>query len=79
MRAFEERLTFVEGQVREHTVMIEHIGREIAGLRGDMNRRFDAVDRRFDAVDHRLTWVVGLQVMTLGALVTALAAILSTA
>jgi uncharacterized coiled-coil protein SlyX len=94
MRAVEERLTYLEGRSREQQVMVDQLGREVANLRNDMNRGFEAVDRRFEAVDRRFdgldrrleildervgrqfVWLVGVQVMTLAAVVTSLAAIL---
>ncbi len=87
MRAVDERLTFVETQAREQKVMIDGLREALTGLRGDMNRQFAAVDRRFEAVDRRLdlmdakisrqfVWLVGVQVMTLAAVVTSLATIL---
>jgi chromosome segregation ATPase len=46
-----------------------------------VDRRFDAVDRRFDLLDAKVSrqfvWLVGVQVMTLAAVVTAMGAILA--
>ena len=53
-----------------------------------IDRRFEAIDRRFEAIDLRLdamdgkisrqfVWLVGIQVMTLAAVVTSLAAMLA--
>jgi uncharacterized coiled-coil protein SlyX len=101
MRAVDERLSYLEGRSREQQVMVDGLGQEVANLRTDMNRGFEAVDRRFEAVDRRFeaidrrfdgldrkmeilddrvgrqfVWLVGVQVMTLAAVVTSLAAIL---
>jgi tetrahydromethanopterin S-methyltransferase subunit G len=46
-----------------------------------VDRRFEAVDRRFDLTDAKISrqfvWLVGVQVMTLAAVVTSLATILA--
>jgi uncharacterized coiled-coil protein SlyX len=80
MRAVEERLTYLEGRSREQQVMVDELGREVANLRKDMNRGFDSLGRRLEILDERVgrqfVWLVGIQVMTLAAVVTSLAAIL---
>jgi hypothetical protein len=49
--------------------------------RADRDRRFNAVDHRFDVLDANMSrqfvWLVGVRVMTLVALVTALGAMLA--
>lgn len=88
MATLGERIAAVEGDVREQQVRTHGMKEEIANLRFDMNARFDAIDRRFESVDRRLdlldakmsrqfVWLVGVQVMTLAAVVTSLATILS--
>jgi len=88
MATLGERIAAVEGDVREQRVRTAGMKEEIANLRLDMNARFDAIDRRFESVDRRLdlldakmsrqfVWLVGVQVMTLAAVVTSLATILS--
>jgi len=80
MRAVEERLSYLEGRSREQQVMVDGLGREVANLRKDMNRGFDSLARRLEILDERVgrqfVWLVGVQVMTLAAVVTSLAAIL---
>jgi hypothetical protein len=60
--------------------MVDELGREVANLRKDMNRGFDSLGRRLEILDERVgrqfVWLVGIQVMTLAAVVTSLAAIL---
>jgi hypothetical protein len=36
--------------------------RDIASLRGDMDRRFSGIDARFVAADAKVTWLIGIQV-----------------
>jgi uncharacterized coiled-coil protein SlyX len=80
MRAVDERLSYLEGRSREQQVMVDGLGREVANLRKDMNRGFDSLGRRLEILDDRVgrqfVWLVGVQVMTLAAVVTSLAAIL---
>jgi tetrahydromethanopterin S-methyltransferase subunit G len=88
MATLGERMPAVEGDVREHQVRIDDVRDELGKLRQDMNRQFESVDRRIDSIDHRFdlldakvsrqfVWLVGVQVMTLAAVVTSLATILS--
>jgi hypothetical protein len=43
------------GEVVEATpIILQRIQREISGLRGDTNQRFEAMDKRFEAMDQRL-------------------------
>jgi len=55
----------------------EAIDRRFDGV----DRRFESIDRRFDLLDAKMSrqfvWLVGVQVMTLAAVVTSLATILS--
>jgi len=108
MQAVEERLTFLEGQTREFKLMTDGVQGDIADLKSDTTRRFEAVDRcfdavelrfdrvdrRFEAVEHRFDrvdrrfdlledrmsrqfmWIASIQVMTLAAVLTSLAAML---
>ncbi len=116
MATLGERITVVEGDVREQRVRTDGLHEALANLRQDMSagfaavdrrfdrieQRFEAVDRRFEGVDRRFesmdrrfegmdrrfdqldakvsrqfVWLVGVQVMTLAAVVTSLATILS--
>ena len=49
---------------------------EMSGLRGETNRRFEAVDGRFAVLDQKIdrhfTWLVGIQVAVLVSVVGAL-------
>jgi hypothetical protein len=77
-RAFRWRRMLDEGA---HAT-IEELAKSkgIANLRKDMNRGFDSLGRRLEILDERVgrqfVWLVGIQVMTLAAVVTSLAAIL---
>lgn len=55
MRPLEDRLTFVEGRVREQNIMQGKLETGLAALRDGMNRRFNAVNARFDRVDARFS------------------------
>lgn len=63
----------------------ERLDGRLQGFEDRVDRRFEAADRRFEAVEHRLTalddkfsryfvWMLGAQVTTLAAVVTALVA-----
>ena len=78
MAGARDRLAHVEGRFQEQTRMVDGIRETVAGLEERMGQRFDAVDRRFEATDAKISrqfyWMVGLQLTTLTAIVTALAA-----
>jgi hypothetical protein len=38
------------------------VNQELASLRGDMDRRFTAIDARLAAADAKFTWLIGIQV-----------------
>jgi hypothetical protein len=65
--------------------MIEGIEKRLDLLQTDMNRRFELLrtdmNRQFDLLDTKVSrwfvWLVGVQVMTLAAVVTAMGAILA--
>jgi hypothetical protein len=68
--------------IRENLARLrEDMNRQFSDRRDDTNRRFDAADRRSALLDAKLSrqsvWLVGLQVMTLAAVVTSVATILS--
>jgi len=81
MTGLAERVTNVEGQTREQRIMIVGLEEAVTQLRADMNRQFEAVDRRLELMDAKISrqfvWLVGVQVMTLAAVVTSLATILA--
>lgn len=74
MAGVKARLVAVEGHGREQRVMIEELKAGVAGLKADMDRRFDNLDAK---MSKQFMWLVGLHTMTLLAVVTALAAMLS--
>jgi uncharacterized coiled-coil protein SlyX len=74
MAGMRARLTAVEGQGREQRVMIENLSAAVAGLKADMDRRFDILDAK---MSKQFMWLVGMHTMTLIAVVAALAAMLS--
>jgi hypothetical protein len=68
--------------IRENLARLrEDMNRQFSDCRDDTNRRFDAADRRSALLDAKLSrqsvWLVGLQVMSLAAVVTSVATILS--
>jgi hypothetical protein len=67
MPAAAERLSYLEGQVNEHSNNFVEFRESIRHLEQRMDTGFAAMERRF-------TWVVGLQVTTLVAVVGALLA-----
>ena len=78
----------IGGILENLTLLREDMSRRFDEAREEMNRRFDAtdhgfesIDRRFDLMDAKVSrhfvWLVGVQVMTLAAVVTSLATILA--
>jgi uncharacterized coiled-coil protein SlyX len=67
----EERLATVEARLDEQAHVTDAIRDAIVQLEQRMDRRFDAVDHRFDAMERRFIWMMGLQVGTLAAVLTA--------
>ena len=85
MATLEERVAFLEGQVSEQSHAMLEMRDAVRNLERRMDARFDAVDRRFDAVERRsdglddklsrqFVWLVGMQVTTLVAIVSAVLA-----
>jgi uncharacterized coiled-coil protein SlyX len=74
----EERVAFLEGQVSEHSQTLVDIRDSVRQI----ERRFDALEdkfeRRFEGLDEKVSrqfvWLVGIQVTTLVAIVSALLA-----
>ena len=58
--------------------LLQRMDQRFENVEQRMDRRFDGVDRRFEAMDAKFSrqfyWVVGLQLTTLTAIVTALVA-----
>jgi hypothetical protein len=81
MGAVRKRLTRVEGQGREQRVVIESLKESVADLKADVGSLKTDMDRRFDHLDTKMSrqfmWLVSMQIMTLLAVVAALAAMLS--
>lgn len=79
MAVLQERVAQVEGQVSELSLRISAVEGAIRHLEQRMDARFEGVDRRFDALEGKMSrqfmWLIGIQVTTLAAIVTALAAI----
>lgn len=84
MTAIADRVAHAEGRIQEQARMIDGIRESIASLEQRMDRRFESVDRRFESIDRRFDamdakisrcffWLVGLQLTTLTAIITALA------
>jgi len=85
MPTLDERVAYLEGQVNEQSHAHLDIRDAVRSLEHRVDARFEAIDRRFDTVDRRLdslddkvsrqfVWLVGIQVTTLVAIVTALLA-----
>jgi len=85
MPTLDERVAYLEGQVSEQSHARLGLRDAVRSFEHRVDVRFEAVDRRFDAVDRRLdsldgkvsrqfVWLVGIQVTTLVAIVTALLA-----
>jgi len=85
MPTLDERVAYLEGQVNEQSHAHLDIRDAVRSLEHRVDARFEAIDRRFDTVDRRLdslddkvsrqfVWLVGIQVTTLVAIVTALVA-----
>ena len=79
------RVAFLEGQVGEHSRMIQDVRQTVSGAEDRIDRRFEsidrklderfgAVDKKFDALDQKFAWLVGIQLTTLVAMVAALLA-----
>jgi uncharacterized coiled-coil protein SlyX len=81
MGAVRKRLTRVEGQGREQRVVIESLKESVADLKADVGSLKTDMDRRIDHLDTKMSrqfmWLVSMQIMTLLAVVAALAAMLS--
>jgi len=82
------RVARLEARTEEHVRMMEGLRESVASLEERMERRFDGVDRRFVALEERMErrfdgmdakisrhfyWMVGIQITTLTAIITALA------
>jgi hypothetical protein len=81
MGAARKRLTRVVGQGREQRVVFESLKESVADLKADVGSLTTDMDRRFDHLDTKMSrqfmWLVSMQIMTLLAVVAALAAMLS--
>lgn len=72
MATVEERVSYAEAKMEEHSRTLADLRSLIIALEQKMERRFEAIDRRFEAVerrfdqmDRRFMWVIGIQFSTL--------------
>ena len=65
MATVEERVSYVEAKMEEHSRTLAELRGLIITLEQKMERRFEAIDRRFDQLDRRFMWVIGMQLSTL--------------
>ena len=76
VRALEERVAHVEGQVSELSQRFSSVEGAVRHLEQRMDTRFEGVDRRFDVLEDKMSrqfmWLVGIQVSTLAAIIVAL-------
>jgi hypothetical protein len=81
----EERVAFLEGRVADHARGTDGIRDALARLDTRIDRRFEGADRRAEAAERRIggldekvtryfVWMIGIQVITLVAMIAALAA-----
>ena len=72
----EERLAYLEARNEDHTRAVGELRGDIRDVRVEVRDLRDQMDRRFEALDSKVsrhfTWLVGIQVMTLVAIVGAL-------
>jgi len=72
----EERLAYLEARNEDHTRAVGELRGDIRDVRVEVRDLRDQMDRRFEALDSKVsrhfTWLVGVQVMTLVAIVGAL-------
>jgi uncharacterized coiled-coil protein SlyX len=82
MSTLEERVAYLEGQVSEQSHAMLEVRDAVRNLERRMDARFESVDRRIDTLDEKVSrqfvWLVGIQVTTLVAVVTAFIAIVGT-
>lgn len=78
MRSPEERVAYLEGHVNEQSHSMLEVRDAVRTLEARMDARFEGVEHRIDRLDDRVSrqfvWLVGIQVTTLVAIVTALVA-----
>lgn len=76
LQRLDERVAFMEGQMGEHSTMIEDVLRTCARLEDRMDRLEDRVERRFDGIerkmDHGFVWLIGIQITTFVAVAAAM-------
>jgi hypothetical protein len=72
----EERVAFLEARNDDHTRAVGELRGDFRELRGEVRDLREQMDRRFEALDSKVSrhfaWLVGIQVMTLVAVVGAL-------
>lgn len=72
MRGVQERVAHVEGQVNELSQRLTTVEAAIHHLEQRMDARFETLDGK---MSRQFMWLVGIQVTTLAAIMTTLAAI----
>lgn len=76
LQRLDERVAFMEGQMGEHSTMIEDVRRTCARLEDRIDRLEDRVERRFDGIerkmDHGFVWLIGIQITTFVAVAAAM-------
>lgn len=72
MRGVQERVAHVEGQVSELSQRLTTVEAAIHHLEQRMDARFETLDGK---MSRQFMWLVGIQVTTLAAIMTTLAAI----
>jgi hypothetical protein len=74
MPRLEQRVSHVEGQVSELSLRLSGVEAAIRHLEQRTDARFDALDAK---MSRQFMWLVGIQVTTLVAVVTALTAVVA--
>jgi hypothetical protein len=72
----DERVAFMEGQMGEHSTMIDDVRQTCARLEDRVDRFEDRVERRFDAIERKMdrgfVWLIGVQITTFVAVAAAM-------
>ncbi|MCC7184611.1 MAG: hypothetical protein IT185_00115 [Acidobacteria bacterium] len=72
----DERIAFMEGQMGEHSTMIDDVRLTCARLEDRVDRFEDRVERRLDAIERKMdrgfVWLIGVQISTFVAVAAAM-------